>query len=111
MTEAEWRKCESWISRSKRWALQSSLIRHDLDIGNLAQLQDAVTTAHETSDAFSDETLREQAVFQYAKEAEIKEMLGNLATGQIEFYKAVSIIIYERAGASLMLSGSGNGRI
>jgi sorting nexin-4 len=47
-----------------------------------------VTTAHETSDAFSDETLREQTVFQYAKEAEMKEMLGHLADGQIEFYKA-----------------------
>lgn len=48
-----------------------------------------MTTAQETSEAFSDETLREQAVFQYAKEAEMKEMLGNLADGQIEFYKAV----------------------
>ena len=55
----------------------------------LLQLQDAVTTAHDTSDAFSDETLREQSVFQFAKEAEMKEMLGNLADGQIEFYKAV----------------------
>jgi len=55
-----------------------------------SQLQDAVTTAHETSDAFSDETLREQIIFQHAKEAEMKEMLGNLADGQIEFYKAVS---------------------
>jgi hypothetical protein len=54
------------------------------------KLQDAVTTAHETSDAFSDETLREQTIFQHAKEAEMKEMLGNLADGQIEFYKAVS---------------------
>jgi sorting nexin-4 len=60
----------------------------------LEQLQDAVTTAHETSDAFSDETLREQAVFQYAKEAEMKEMLGNLADGQIEFYKAASIDVF-----------------
>jgi len=50
-----------------------------------------VTTAHETSDAFSDETLREQAVFQFSKEAEMKEMLGSLADGQIEFYKAVSL--------------------
>ncbi|RDB28404.1 Sorting nexin-4 [Hypsizygus marmoreus] len=58
-----------------------------LDI-KIKELQDAVTTAHETSDAFSDETLREQAVFQYAKEAEMKEMFGNLADGQIEFYKA-----------------------
>ncbi|KAF8700875.1 hypothetical protein AX14_000642 [Amanita brunnescens Koide BX004] len=54
----------------------------------IKELQDAVATAHETSDAFSDETLREQAIFQYAKEVEMKEMLGNLADGQIEFYKA-----------------------
>ncbi|KAF8203092.1 lipid binding protein [Pholiota molesta] len=54
----------------------------------IKELQDAVTTAHETSDAFSDETLREQAVFQHSKESEMKEMLGNLADGQIEFYKA-----------------------
>ncbi|KAJ7705975.1 hypothetical protein B0H17DRAFT_1192537 [Mycena rosella] len=59
-----------------------------LDV-KIKELQDAVTTAHETSDAFSDETLREQAIFQYAKEAEMKEMLGNLADGQIEFHKAV----------------------
>lgn len=52
-----------------------------------------MTTAHETSDAFSDEVLREQTVFQYAKEAEMKEMLGNLADGQIEFYKAVRTVI------------------
>jgi sorting nexin-4 len=58
-----------------------------LDI-KIKELQDAVTTAHETSDAFSDETLREQAVFQYAKESEMKEMLGNLADGEIEFYKS-----------------------
>lgn len=58
-----------------------------LDV-KIKELQDAVTTAHETSDAFSDETLREQTVFQYAKESEMKEMLGNLAEGQIEFYKA-----------------------
>ncbi|KAF8913101.1 lipid binding protein [Gymnopilus junonius] len=54
----------------------------------IKELEDAVTTAHETSDAFSDETLREQAIFQYSKEAEMKEALGNLADGQIEFYKA-----------------------
>jgi sorting nexin-4 len=53
------------------------------------QLQDAVTRAHETSDAFSEEALREQIIFQYAKEAEMKEMLGSLANAQIEFYKAV----------------------
>ncbi|KAH7886132.1 hypothetical protein F5I97DRAFT_1213716 [Phlebopus sp. FC_14] len=58
-----------------------------LDI-KIKELQDAVTTAHETSDAFSDETLREQATFQYSKEAEMKEMLGNLADGEIEFYQS-----------------------
>ncbi|KIM88623.1 hypothetical protein PILCRDRAFT_233174 [Piloderma croceum F 1598] len=58
-----------------------------LDV-KIKELQDAVTTAHETSDAFSDETLREQAVFQYSKEAEMKEMFGNLADGEIEFYKS-----------------------
>ena len=58
--------------------------------GKIKELQDAVSVAHDTSDAFSEETLREQQVFQYAKEAEMKEMLGNLADGQIEFYKAVS---------------------
>ncbi|EMD41897.1 SNX4-like sorting nexin [Gelatoporia subvermispora B] len=54
----------------------------------IKELQDAVTTAHETSDAFSDEVLLEQTVFQYNKEMEMKEMLGNFADGQIEFYKA-----------------------
>ena len=58
-----------------------------------SQLQDAVQTAHETSDAFSDETLREQKIFQRAKDAEMKEMLGNYADGQIEFYKAVSSFV------------------
>ena len=48
-----------------------------------------MTTAHETSDAFSDETLREQTIFQYTKEAEMKEMFGNLAEGEIEFYQSV----------------------
>lgn len=54
----------------------------------IKELQTAVTRTHETSDAFSEEVLREQTIFQYAKEAEMKEMLGNLADSQIEFYKA-----------------------
>ncbi|OJA19820.1 intercellular trafficking and secretion [Rhizopogon vesiculosus] len=58
-----------------------------LDV-KIKELQDAVTTAHETSDAFSDETLREQTIFQYTKEAEMKDMLGNLADGEIEFYQS-----------------------
>lgn len=71
--------------------------------GKIKELQDAVQTAHETSDAFSDETLREQTVFQYSKEAEMKEMLGNLADGQIEFYKAVSIFRYSLVNLYLCL--------
>ncbi|KAF8665271.1 hypothetical protein AX16_000292 [Volvariella volvacea WC 439] len=54
----------------------------------IKELQDAVTNAHETSDNFSDETLKEQIIFHHAKAAEMKEMLGSLADGQIEFYKA-----------------------
>lgn len=57
------------------------------------QLQDAVTRAHDTSDAFSEETLREQIIFQYAKESEMKEMLGNLANAKIEFYKTVRCLV------------------
>jgi sorting nexin-4 len=53
------------------------------------QLQDTVTMAHKILDAFSNKTLQEQAVFQYAKEADMKEILENLADGRIEFYKAV----------------------
>lgn len=71
----------------------SPILRAAHSITLSVQLQEAVTTAHETSDAFSDETLREQVVFQRAKEAEMKEMLGNFADGQIEFYKAASIRI------------------
>lgn len=67
--------------------------------GKIKELEDAVTVAHDTSDAFSEETLREQKIFQCAKEAEMKELLGNLADGQIEFYKAVS-------GGSLLSSRS-----
>jgi len=57
------------------------------------KMNEAVTTAHETSDTFSNETLCEQATFQYAKEAEMKEMLSNLADGQIELYRSVSDIL------------------
>lgn len=80
-----------------------------LIVVTLWQLQDAVTTAHETSDAFSDETLREQVIFQHAKEAEMKEMLGSFADGQIEFYKAVSpaFFVNIRRAASPKILGDG----
>lgn len=50
-------------------------------------MQEEVSTAAETSDAFSDETLKEHAVFQHAKQAEMKEMLSAVADGQIEMYQ------------------------
>ena len=59
-----------------------------------------MTTAHETSDAFSEEALREQTIFQYGKEAEMKEMLGDLANAQIEFYKAVCYFLGRTYGPS-----------
>lgn len=43
-----------------------------------------MTTAHETSDAFSDEVLKEHAVFELNKQQEMKEMLGRYADGQVE---------------------------
>ncbi|CCO28273.1 Sorting nexin-4 AltName: Full=Autophagy-related protein 24 [Rhizoctonia solani AG-1 IB] len=54
----------------------------------IKELEEAVTNANEVSNAFSDETLKEHAIFQHAKRAEMKEMLGNLADGQIELYKS-----------------------
>lgn len=59
----------------------------------IKELEEAVTIAHETSDAFSEETLREQVIFQHAKRSEMKEMFGTLADGQIEMYRAVSSLI------------------
>ncbi len=59
-----------------------------------AQLQDAVTGANETSDGFSDQTLQEQAIFQYAKEAELKQMMETLADRQIEFCRSVRSHVY-----------------
>jgi len=50
-------------------------------------MQDEVSAAAETLDAFSDETLKEHAVFQHAKQAEMKDMLSTVADGQIEMYK------------------------
>lgn len=55
------------------------------------QLQDAVTTAHDVSERFNDETLTEHGIFQLAKRVEMKDMLGSLADGQIAMYKKVNI--------------------
>lgn len=51
------------------------------------QLQDAVISAQDASQAFNDEVLNEHAVFQLAKRAEMKELLGGLADGQITMYE------------------------
>lgn len=48
-------------------------------------------------------------MFQYAKESEMKEMLGNLAEGQIEFYKAVSLSFYNRFYVYQQPFDTGNG--
>lgn len=48
------------------------------------QLQEAVTAAHETSTAFSDEVIKEHTVFELSKQQEMKEMLGRYADGQVE---------------------------
>lgn len=51
------------------------------------QLQEAVTTAHETSTAFSEQVLREHAYFEMDKQAEMKDMLQSYADGQVEMLK------------------------
>lgn len=56
-------------------------------------MQEEVTAASETSDAFSDETLKEYTVFQHEKQAEMKEMLSAVADGQIELYKKVRVSV------------------
>lgn len=53
------------------------------------QLQDAVTTAHETSTAFSDEVIKEHDIFELSKQQEMKEMLQAQADGQVEMFKQV----------------------
>ncbi|ORY24374.1 hypothetical protein BCR39DRAFT_472405 [Naematelia encephala] len=52
--------------------------------GRIGELQEAVTNAHETSTAFSDEVLRENKVFELNKKQEMKELLKTYADGQVE---------------------------
>ncbi|CAG7847958.1 Sorting nexin-4 AltName: Full=Autophagy-related protein 24 [Serendipita indica DSM 11827] len=54
---------------------------------HIKELQEAVSTAHETSDAFNDEVIKESVIFQYAKESEMRELLLALIEGQIEMYR------------------------
>jgi sorting nexin-4 len=55
-------------------------------------LQEAVTTAHETSTAFSDEVLKEHTVFELSKKEEMKDLLGTYADGQIEMLQKVGLV-------------------
>jgi len=57
-----------------------------LDV-KIKDLQAEVKKVHDVSEAFNDETLREQAIFQLEKQAEMKEMLGKAADGNIEMYQ------------------------
>ncbi|PWN53031.1 hypothetical protein IE53DRAFT_325606 [Violaceomyces palustris] len=54
--------------------------------GRIKELQDAVTSAHDTSQAFSNEVMREHEIFKLAKEQEMKEILSTYVDGQIELY-------------------------
>lgn len=49
-----------------------------------------MTTAHETSTAFSDEVIKEHDIFELSKQQEMKEMLGTYADGQVEMFQRVS---------------------
>jgi hypothetical protein len=55
----------------------------------MIKLQEAVTTAHETSTAFSD-------IFELSKQQEMKEMLGGYADGQVEMFQRVSFYSHSR---------------
>jgi sorting nexin-4 len=55
------------------------------------QLQTEVTSASDTLEAFSEETLKEQKIFDHAKRAEMKDILGELVDGQIEIYEQVCL--------------------
>ncbi|KAA1112759.1 intercellular trafficking and secretion [Puccinia graminis f. sp. tritici] len=59
---------------------------HKLD-GKIKDLQEAVTSAHETSDQFNQEVIKEFKVFQDSKALELKEILNDLADGNISMYK------------------------
>ncbi|WAR60239.1 hypothetical protein PtB15_9B176 [Puccinia triticina] len=59
---------------------------HKLD-GKIKDLQEAVTSAHETSDQFNQEVIKEFKVFQDSKAVELKEILNDLADGNISMYK------------------------
>lgn len=50
-----------------------------------------MSVAHETSTAFSNEVLKEHAVFELSKKEEMKDMLQRYADGQVEMFQKVSL--------------------
>jgi len=66
-----------------------------------------VTTAHETSTAFSDEVIKEHDIFELSKQQEMKEMLGTYADGQVEMFQRVSPRLFLITLAKLMRIGNG----
>jgi len=54
----------------------------------IKELQEAVTTAHETSTAFSDEVMKEHTVFELSKREEMKEMLQTYADGHVAMFQS-----------------------
>ncbi|RSH94672.1 intercellular trafficking and secretion [Saitozyma podzolica] len=55
--------------------------------GRIKELQEAVTNAHETSTAFSDEVVKEHSTFELTKQAEMKDLLQTYADGQVEMFQ------------------------
>ncbi|KDE03810.1 hypothetical protein MVLG_05750 [Microbotryum lychnidis-dioicae p1A1 Lamole] len=53
-------------------------------------LQEAVLNSQDTSQAFNEEVIREAAIFRSIKRAEMKELLGAFADGQIAMCKATA---------------------
>ena len=49
-----------------------------------------MTTAHETSTAFSEEVVKENEIFELSKKQEMKELLQTYADGQVEMLQRVS---------------------
>lgn len=52
----------------------------------IKELQEAVTSAHDTSQAFNAEVLKENSVFHLAKQLELQHLLATHAQGQIDLY-------------------------
>ncbi|KDN52362.1 hypothetical protein K437DRAFT_277632 [Tilletiaria anomala UBC 951] len=54
--------------------------------GRIKELQDAVATSHDVSQAFSQQVTVEAMMFEYAKQLELKEMLGQYVDSKVELH-------------------------